>query len=93
MASLVQPKFNVHSLFFCFVARFIDGVKWDDIMAKVPNTLVEVCCKEQTQINANGIKKEPQPIIEAFVDDFHQDSQIVDESESNTLSVVLESRL
>jgi hypothetical protein len=46
MASLAQPKFNVHSLFFCFVARLIDGVEWDDIMAEVPNTLVEVGCKE-----------------------------------------------
>lgn len=88
MASLAQPKFNVHSLFFCFATRIIDGVEWDDIMAKIPNTLVEVGCKEEAQINANGIKKEPQPIIEAFVADFHQDSQIVDKSEPNTFSMV-----
>jgi hypothetical protein len=36
----------------------IDGVKWDNIVIKVPNTFVEVGCKEQTQINANGIKKD-----------------------------------
>jgi hypothetical protein len=57
-------------------------------MAKVSNTLVEVGCKEQTKINANGIEKEPQPIIEAFVANFHQDGQIVDENEPNTFCMV-----
>jgi len=55
---------------------------------KVLNTLVEVGCKVQAQINANGITKEPQPIIEVFAVDLHQDGQVVDENEPNTLSMV-----
>jgi hypothetical protein len=57
MASLVQPKFNVHSLFFFFPTKLIGGVECDDIMIEVPNTLVEVDCEEQAQINANGIQR------------------------------------
>jgi len=71
-----------------FVVGPIDGVKWDDIVTKVPNTLVEVCCKEQAQINANGITKEPQPTIEVLATNLYQDSQVVDKSEPNTFNMV-----
>lgn len=58
MASLTQPKFNVHLLFiYLFVVGPIDGVKWDNIVIEVPNTLIKVGYKEQAQINANTITK------------------------------------
>jgi hypothetical protein len=60
--SLNQSLMFIHC-YFCFAIGFIDGVKWDDIVTEVPNTLVEVGCKEQAHIifhdNANGITKEP----------------------------------
>ncbi len=63
MASLTQPKFNVHLLlhhhtcFIFFVIGPIDGVKWDNIVIEVPNTLIKVGYEEQAQINANTITK------------------------------------
>jgi hypothetical protein len=32
--------------FTFFVGGPIDGVEWEDIVTKVPNTLIEVGCKE-----------------------------------------------